>query len=81
MRKLSASLGVLKKATEVLKNIQIIFAHAQTKQKARDTKWNSTNFMLDRVNRLKLSDVANYKNVQDSNITPEEWKLVNDLIL
>ena len=25
--------------------------------------------------------MANYKNDQDSNITPEEWELVNEIIL
>ena len=40
--------------------------------------------MLEILKKLKSSVryyVANYKNDQDSNITPEEWQLVNDIIL
>ena len=39
--------------------------------------------MLERLNKQKLSFqcfVANCKNNQDSNITPEEWEMVNDII-
>ena len=49
-----------------------------------NTGWNSTYLMLERVNKLKSSFrfyVANYKSDQDSNITPEELQLVNDIIL
>ena len=40
--------------------------------------------MLERLKKLKSIVqyyVANFKNDQDSNITPEEWQLVNDIIL
>ena len=40
--------------------------------------------MLERLNKLKLSDryyVANYKNNQLPNIKPKELELVNDIIL
>ena len=49
-----------------------------------DTRCNSTYIMLERLKKLKSSVryyVANYKNDQDSNITPEEWQLVNHIIL
>ena len=69
---------------------KVDFDHAQTKQKAllliqdRVTRWNSTCLMLERLKKLKSMVryyLANFKNDQDSNITPEEWQLVNDIIL
>ena len=70
--------------------IQVDFDYAQTKLKALlivqdvDIRWNSTYLMLERLKKLKSSVryyMANYKNDQDLNITPEEWQLVNDIIL
>ena len=51
IRKLFTISGILKKATEMLKKIQVNFVYAQTKQKVKDTSLNSTNFMLERVNK------------------------------
>ena len=69
--------------------IQIDFDYAKTKQKALllvqdvETRWNSTFLILERLNKLKFSVLyymANYKNDQISNITPEELQLVYDII-
>ena len=49
----------------MLKKIQLNFDLAQTKQKVKDRRWNSKNFMLERLNKQKISVqdyVANYKN-------------------
>ena len=90
IRKLVCHFSNSSKASKIIKIIQINFDHAQTKQKALllvqdvDTRWNSTYIIRRRLNKLKLSVryyVANYKNDQISNFTPEGLELINDIYL